>query len=306
MSRFVLVPRFADPIPFEYVDRPVPTPGAGEVLVRVRAAGLNPIDWKLASIPGIAEHFGVTAPTGFGGDAAGVVEAVGEGVDGLAVGDRVFGNARGAALADHLVAPASSLHRTPDGLDDVRAAGVETVAKTAAAAIATIGVREGDVVLIGGAAGGVGVIATQLAVAAGATVIGTASEGNHAFLRDLGAIPVAYGDGLVDRVRALAPTGVDAATDLAGTETVLAAIELGVAPERISTIAAGPTPPAGARATGSVDAEAGASERIAAAIADGAFVLPIEATFPFEALVDAVALLRAGHVRGKVVVTIGD
>jgi len=166
-----------------------------------------------------------------------------------------------------------------------------------------VGVHAGDTVLIGGAAGGVGVFTVQLARRAGARVIGTASEATSGFLRGLGAEPVAYGDGLAGRVGALAPRGVTAAADLTGTDTARAAAGLGVPPGRIATIAAA-SPPGGARATGGRDATPGALERIAAAIAAGDFVVPIAATFPIEQTRAAVELQCAGHVHGKVVITL--
>ncbi len=144
-----------------------------------------------------------------------------------------------------------------------------------------------------------GVLAVQLARLAGARVIGTASPGTFEFLRQLGAEPVAYGPGLVDRVRTLAPSGITAATDLFGTETVETALALGVPPERISTIAAGPTPHGGVHATGGTDAEPGALDRITDAILAG----KIAATFPIEQTGEAVALQAGRHVHGKIVIT---
>lgn len=306
MSRFIEQQQIGDPIVLELVDRPEPRAQAGEVRVRVSAAGLNPVDWKIASNPDAAARFGVTVPTGFGNDFAGVVDEIGDGVTGFAVGDRVFGGARGGAVADHVVLPVDggTIARTPDGLDDATASAVWIAARTADAAVHAARVAAGDTVLIGGAAGGVGVLTVQLAVAAGATVIATASEQNHAFLRELGAIPVAYGEGLVEAVRAAAVDAVSAAIDLYGTTTVEAAVALGVAPDRIATIAAGPNPPHGAVATGGVDAAPEAASRIAQLLADGTFVLPVTATFPVERIDEAIALQRAGHVRGKVVVTL--
>jgi NADPH:quinone reductase-like Zn-dependent oxidoreductase len=150
------------------------------------------------------------------------------------------------------------------------------------------------------------VFAVRLAKLAGATVIGTASESSFEFLRQLGAEPVAYGPGLADRVRTLAPDGPTAATDLFGTEAAEAALALDVAPERISTIAAGPThtPPGGVTATGGIDAAPDALDRIADAIRSGRITLPIAATFPIERIRDAVALQAGRHVHGKVVVTL--
>ena len=178
------------------------------------------------------------------------------------------------------------------------------VGHTAAAALAAIGPRSGDTVLIGGAAGGVGVFAVQLAKLAGATVIGTASEGTFEFLRKLGAQPVAYGPGLADRVRVMASGGVTAATDLFGTETAEAALELGVPAERISVIAAVPNLPGGVRSTGAIDAGPDALERITDAILAGKLAVPIAAVFPIEQLRDAVAMQAARHVHGKIAVTL--
>lgn len=306
MSRIAWQSEIADPLVLEVIDRPEPHADTGQVRVRVHAAGLNPVDWKIAAIPEVAQRYGISAPTGFGHDYAGVVDEVGDGVSAFAVGDRVFGGARARAVAEHVVATIGQdqLLRTPAGLSDETAGSLSIVARTADAAVATARVGAGDTVLIGGAAGGVGVLTVQLAIAAGATVIGTASESNHDFLRELGAIPTTYGAGLVDRVRALAPAGVDAAIDLQGVETVHAALELGVRPERIATIAAGPNPPGGAVSTGGVQAAPDALERIASAVADGILILPIQATFPLDRVAEAVALQREGHVRGKVVVTI--
>jgi len=304
MSLFVQQQQIADPFVLEVVDRPEPHAGPGEVRVRVRAAGLNPVDWKIASNPAAAHAFGVTLPAGFGNDLAGEIDEVGDGVTGWAVGDRVYGGARGRAVAEHVVLDPATLLRTPHGLPDEIAATLQIAGRTADAAVHAVRVGAGDTVLIGGAAGGVGVLTVQLAVAAGATVIATASPDNHDFLRSLGAVPTTYGDGLADRVRALAPDGVDAAIDLHGTDTVRTALELGVPGDRIATIAGGPNPPGGAIATGGGDATPGALDRIAAGLAAGTLQLPIAARFPIEQITDAVALQRTGHVRGKVVVTI--
>ncbi|KAA9111445.1 NADP-dependent oxidoreductase [Microbacterium rhizomatis] len=306
MSRFVQQSEIADPFVLEVIDRPEPHAAPGQVRVRVRAAGLNPVDWKIASHPEVAAHFGVTAPAGFGNDYAGEIDEVGAGVEGFAVGDRVFGGARGRAIAEHVVVTIGSdtLAHTPAGVSDEVAGSLTIAARTADAALRVAAVAEGDTVLVGGAAGGVGVIVVQLAVAKGATVIATASEGNHDFLRGLGAIPTTYGDGLAERLRSLAPSGVDAAIDLHGVEAVHAALESGVDPRRIATIAAGPHPPGGAVPTGGQDAAPDALDRIAQAIADGALALPIQATFPIERVSEAVELQRGGHVRGKIVVTV--
>ena len=304
MSKAVIQERFGGPEVLEVRDVTEPHAGPGELRVRVSAAGLNPVDWKIAGSAQAAERFGVTLPAGFGNDFAGVVDEVGSDVMDFATGDRVYGGARGHAVADYVVVRlgADPVLHTPDGVDDITASTLLIAGRTADAVLAAIGVRAGDVVLIGGAGGGVGVFAVQLARIAGARVIGTSSEETFGFLRELGAEPVAYGEGLVDRVRVLAPEGVTAAADLAGAETARAAVQLGVLPARIATIAASGAPD-GTRAVGGKDATPGALERITAAIAAGKLVVPIAATFPIDQTRAAVELQRAGHVHGKVVIT---
>ncbi|WP_313905615.1 NADP-dependent oxidoreductase [Streptomyces malaysiensis] len=306
MGRAVIYETFGGPEVLELREVPEPHAGPGEVRVRVTAAGLNPMDWSIASRPEAAARFGITVPSGFGSDLAGVIDEVGDGVTGFAVGDRVYGGALGRAVADFVVVkpPVDALWHTPEGISDEVASTLPVAGLTAAAALAAIGLRPGDTVLVGGAAGGVGVFAVQLARLAGATVIGTASPGTFEFLRQLGAEPLAYGPGLANRVRALAPGGVTAATDLFGTETAEAALALGVAPERISTVAAGPNPPGGVRATGAIDAATDVPEQITDAILAGKLTVPIAAAFPVEKIRDAVTLQAGRHVHGKVVVTL--
>ncbi len=305
MSRAVIYEMFGGPEVLELREVPEPHAGPGEVRVRVAAAGLNPMDWVIASRPEVAQQFGITVPSGFGSDFAGVVDEVDGGVAGFAGGDRVYGGALGSAVADFVVvkAPSDRLWHTPEGISDEVAGTLPVAGLTAAAALAAIDLQPGDTVLVGGAAGGVGVFAVQLAKLAGARVIGTASESTFEFLRQLGAEPVAYGPGLADRVQTLAPAGVTAATDLFGTETAETALALGVPPERISTIAAGPNPPGGVRATGAIDARPGAMERITDAILAGKLTVPIAANLPIEQIRDAVALQAGRHVHGKIVIT---
>jgi NADPH:quinone reductase-like Zn-dependent oxidoreductase len=308
MSRAVIYENYGGPEVLELREVEEPHAGPGEVRVRVRAVGLNPMDGAFAAQPEMAAMFGLSLPSGFGYDFAGVVDEAGSGATGFAVGDRVYGGAMGKAAADFVVlkTPADTLWRTPEGISDEIASTLPVAGRTAAAALTAIGLQSGDTVLIGGAAGGVGVFAVQLARLAGATVIGTASEGTFEFLRKLGAEPVAYGPGLADRVRSLAaPGGVTAAADLFGTETAETALALGVPPERITTIAAGPKPPGGVRATrGGSDASPTDSERITSAILDGKLTVPIAATFPIERIREAVALQSDRHVHGKIVVTL--
>src|SRR4051812_7838322 len=244
-SRAVRFESFGGPEKLTLREVPAPQAGPGQIRVRVTAAGLNPMDWFMTSDAETAKRFGLSLPSGFGTDYAGVVDQVGDGVTAFAAGDRVFGGALSRAVADHVVidvtgtiAVGGDVHRTPDGVDDRTAATLAIAGCTAAAALAVVEPGPDDTVLIGGAGGGVGVFATQLARLAGARVIGTGSATSADALRALGAEPVTYGDGLAGRVRALAPGGVTAAIDLHGTDTVTAARELGVPGKRITTIAA--------------------------------------------------------------------
>jgi NADPH:quinone reductase-like Zn-dependent oxidoreductase len=299
---------FGGPDILELQDLAEPHAGSDEVRVRVAAAGLNPMDWGISSKPDAAARFGITLPSGFGADFAGTIDEVGSNVKDFQIGDRVFGGALGRAVADYIVLNPSTetLHHTPSDIPDVIASALPVAGLTAEAALSVIGVTSGDTVLIGGAAGGVGTFAVQLAKLAGATVIGTGSEDSFDYLRKLGAIPVTYGLGLADRVRKLAPHGVDAATALVGTETIDVALALGISPARISAIAAGPNPPSGVHATGAAQARPGALDSITDAISSGKLTVPIAATFPIERTREAVTLQRGGHVHGKVVITLSE
>lgn len=304
MSRAVIFETFGGPEVLKLREVPEPRIEAGEVRVRVSAVGLNPMDWILSSMPELAKQFGVTLPSGFATDFAGVVDAVGESVSGFAVGDRVYGGALNRAAADLVVVNpwTDTLLHTPAEIGDEVAATLSVAGTTASAALAAVDVKAGDIILIGGAAGGVGGFAVSLAKLAGARVIGTASEGTFDFLRSRGVDPITYGPGLADRVRSIAPDGVSAAIDLFGTETAEAALKLGVPAERISTVAAGPNPPGGVRATGGINAQPGDLERIADAIVAGDITVPIAATFPVEQIREAVQLQAGRHVHGKIVV----
>ncbi|HEY1815072.1 MAG TPA: NADP-dependent oxidoreductase [Kofleriaceae bacterium] len=299
---------FGGPEVLEVRDIPEPHARSGQLRVRVSAAGLNPMDWMFiadddlgrrlrdarAAQPGLA----LTLPSVFGHDFAGVVDEVGDGVAGFAVGDRVFGGALSRAVADYAVVVPHEVHHTPSGVDDITAATLDVAARTAAAALAVVKPGTGDIVLIGGAAGGVGTFAVQLARIAGARVIGTASEKSFEYLRDLGAEPVKYGQGLRERVRM---SGVTAATDLFGTETAELALELGVPAARISMIA-GQLP--GVTTVAGFQAVAGTLEHVAALIAEGRLRVPIAATYPIERIREAVTRQAGRHVQGKIVVTL--
>jgi len=297
--------RYGGPEVLEVVtdDAPAPEPGPGQLRVRVQAAGLNPVDWK--TYAGNHPLYSVPTPAGNGNDFAGVVDAVGEGVTQFAVGDNVFGGARHHAQADWVVVDADQLLRRPEGLSVEQAASLEIAARTAAASVAAVGVGAGDVLFISAAAGGVGVLAAQLAVKLGATVVGTASESNHEFLRSLGVIPVAYGDGMVDRLRDAAPGPFTAALDNNGRASIDAARELGISAERINTIAdRSVVAEFGILAVGGAAASIADVADIAERIAAGEISMPIDSTYPLERVREAYEHLMAGHLRGKVVLTL--
>lgn len=304
-SRAVRLDAFGGPDVLEVRDVPVPLVGPGQIRVRVTAAGLNPMDWIMTADTETAARFGLGLPSGFGTDYAGVVDDVGDGVSGFAPGDRVFGGALSRAMADFVVidlaapAAANEARHTPDGVDDRTAATLAIAGRTACAALAVVEPGPGDTVLVGGAAGGVGVFAVQLARIAGARVVGTASDASAGFLRDLGAEPVAYGDGLADRVRALVPGGFTAAVDLHGTETVDVARALGVPDGRIVTIAAQVD---GVAAANGADPAPEALDDLARRVAAGEVRVPLAASFPIAEIRRAVELQAGRHVHGKVVV----
>jgi len=304
-SRAVRLEVFGGPEVLTLQTVPEPEAGKGQIRVRVTAAGLNPMDWFMLSDAETAARFGLSLPAGFGTDYAGVVDQVGAGAAGYAVGDHVFGAALSRAVADFVVVDADGdiasgiAHHTPDGVDDRTAATLSIAGSTAAAALAVLDLGPQDTVLIGGAGGGVGVFAVQLARIAGARVIGTGSPSSAEHLRSLGAEPVAYGEGLIGRIRDLDAGPITAALDLYGTDTVHAARELGVPDGRICTIAGVVD---GVQAVSGANAGPEALENIARLVAVGRLRVPIAATFPVEQIRAAVELQAARHVQGKVVI----
>lgn len=279
-------------------------PGPGQVRVRVRAAGVNPVDCKLRS-GFFAGKVDVRFPARLGNEFAGVVAQVGADVTDVSVGEEVLGFAAGQAYAQYVVVGADQVTRKPAALPVEVAGGLSAVGQTAHNALRELNVGSGETLLIHAAAGGVGTIATQLARDLGATVIGTASDRNHEYLRSLGALPVTYGPGLVDRVRQLAPSGVDAVLDLIGHDSAIeASLELTEDHARIGTLASEDAQDRyGVRRLRGARSAALLAE-LATEAANGALRLPIWRTF---ALADAAAAHRevgGGHVRGKVVLTV--
>lgn len=293
--------RFGGPDVLELVELPDPHPGPGQIRVAVRAVGVNPIDWKLRG--GMR---GGDLPQPTGREVAGVVDEVGDAVTDVVPGDEVFGfAASGGGAAEFALL--SDYAPIPRSLDFAGAAGLPVAVETAVRTLDLLGVGPGSTVLINGAAGAVGSSAVQLARERGARVIGTASPNNHDYLRSLGAEPTTYGEGLVGRVRELAPNGVDAALDAAGGGALPALVELTGRPERTVTIVDFNA----ARETGAIFSGGPGTERAVHALRDvgplieaGRFALPVAQTFPLEQIAEAHRLSETGHVRGKLVLLI--
>jgi NADPH:quinone reductase-like Zn-dependent oxidoreductase len=291
--------------------RDVPRPVAedGEVLVAVRAAGINPGE---AMVRGgfLEDRWPATFPSGEGSDLAGVVAALGDGVDGFAVGDEVLGfSLRRSSHAEFVTVPAEQLTPKPVAVSWEAAGGLYVAGSTAYAAVRSVNLVAGDVVAVSGAAGGVGTIVVQLAKRAGATVLGIAGPTNDEWLSAHGAIPVNYGDGLADRLKEAAPDGrVDAFLDLFGGGYVkLAVDELGVAPVRVDTIIDfAAVEEFGVLSIGSADATTAAVvAELAELIAAGELELPIAGVFPLEKVQDAYRTLEERHSRGKIILSAG-
>ncbi|TRW45202.1 NADP-dependent oxidoreductase [Georgenia yuyongxinii] len=305
MSRVLVFREYGGPETQELVDRDVPEPGAGEVRVAVRAAGVNPADWKRRS-----GRFGtkIALPAPMGLELAGVVESVGDDVAGLEVGDAVLGvPARGwGALAEHTIARAQDLVPKPAAVSFVDAAALPVAGATAYDVVHQVPLGPGATLLVTGAGGGVGVIAVQLAVAVlGLRVIGTGSEAKRALLEELGAVFVASGPGAADRLVAAAPDGVDAVVDLVGGEALREAARLAREPGAVVSTA----DPATARELGGAGVVRHPTRESLGALLGhvvAGHVRPrVGGVFPLERVAEAVAAVETGHATGKVVVEIG-
>jgi NADPH:quinone reductase-like Zn-dependent oxidoreductase len=291
--------RFGGPEVLEFVDLDEPHPGPGQVRILVRAAGVNPIDWKVRS-----GAMGGDLPRRTGVEVAGIVDELGEDVSDVAVGDRVFGSTAGGAAQFTL----SSFYAVmPPALDFVAAAALPVSAETAVRTLDLLGVGPGQTLVINGASGSVGITAVQFARERGARVIGTAGPDNQDYVRSFGAEPTTYGEGLVERVRALAPDGVDRALDAAGGGALPALVELTGAPDRVITIA----DYAGAQATGVRFSGGMGEERASSALNDaaalveaGRLTVPVAQTFPLADIAEAQRISETGHPRGKLVLTV--
>ncbi|HEU5159388.1 MAG TPA: NADP-dependent oxidoreductase [Streptosporangiaceae bacterium] len=298
--------RYGGPEVLSLDDVPLPSPGPGHVRVAVRAAGVNPYDWKSRRGLFADDTAGAPArPVRVGLEFAGTVDDVGPDVNGWSAGDPVFGMAAGSA-ATHVLAAAPGLVAKPDWLTFQQAAALPVACETAYRAIRLLDVQAGQTVLVHAAAGAVGMVAAQLAVARGALVVGTAGAANHEHLRALGVEPVLYGDGLAERVLAVSPDGgVDAVLDASGRGVLPVSIELAGGPERVVTIADGTADHYGVRATWSADLPLPEVFDVLLPLVErGAVRLPIAAAFPLERVADAQRLSEGGHLRGKIVLEV--
>ncbi|MFD5249475.1 NADP-dependent oxidoreductase [Amycolatopsis sp. NPDC058340] len=295
--RAITITQYGEPDVLRLDEAPLPEPGQGQVRVAVKAAGVNPIDWKIRS-GAMAEVRPVEFPHILGLELAGVVDAVGEGAD-FAVGDEVFGWSDTGAYAEYALA--SKVIRKPAGLSWAEAASLPIAGETALRVLGELEVKPGETVVIHGASGQVGRIATQAAVALGATVVGLAGASSLDEVKALGAVPVQYGDGWVSRVRSVAPDGVDAVFDAAGFGVLGDSVELLGSPDRLITIA---DPAAYAQG---LKFSAGGSETQAVLedlVARG-LKLKLGSSY---ALADAAAAHResvTGHAGGKITLTFG-
>jgi NADPH:quinone reductase-like Zn-dependent oxidoreductase len=303
MSRAVKFDRYGEVDVLEVVDVDPPVPGPGQLLVRVRAAGINLGESKIRQ--GLLhELWPSTFPSGQGSDLAGVVEQLGEAANGFRVGDEVLGFTHDrSSQAELVVVEPDHITRRPANVAWEVAGSLFVAGTTAYAAVRAVFPAPGETVVIAGAAGGVGSIAVQLVRHTGATVIGIAGEHNHHWLRDHGAIPVSYASGLTDRIRDASGGKVDAFIDTVGEGYVELAIELGVAPDRIDTIADFEAverygvKAAGNRDAGSAEVLAGLVDLVSA----GELEVPIARVFLLDEVRDAYQELERRHTRGKIV-----
>ncbi|GAA3747678.1 NADP-dependent oxidoreductase [Leifsonia bigeumensis] len=307
MSKAVRYSEYGGPEVLEVVEVPEPHAGDGEVRVAVRAAGLNPFDFKVRRGGYIPNH---QLPSLQGAEFAGVIDEVGAGVTGFSVGDEVLGWIGRGAQAEYVVVPAAHVAAKPAGLDWAVAACVGLVANTARRAVDSLALGSDDTVLVTAAAGGVGVIAVQFAKATGATVVGTASEANHEFLRGLGVIPVAYGqasDGTseLERLRAAVRGPYTAALDNIGGDAIRTALALGIPADRVNTVAdKAAVEELGVQGVGGGKKTSEELAGFARQAAEGELVVPVRSTYHLPDVVAAFRDLETGHGLGKIALLI--
>jgi NADPH:quinone reductase-like Zn-dependent oxidoreductase len=288
---------YGGPEVLAWADAPVPHAGPGRIRIAVRAASVNPIDWKrLAGIMSSGQP--LAGPEYLGNDAAGVVDEVGEGVTGVSVGDDVFGRGQGTQAESAVLGAWAG---KPPSVDWAVAAAAGVAGETSERGLRLLGIKAGDTLFVDGGAGGVGAVAVQMAVARGARVIASASEANQDYLREIGALPVLYGEGVAARVRAAAGGRVDAVFDVAGKTPVEDLISLVSRPSRVLSIANFAAGQAGAQVTSDADSRpVQALAQVAELLAQNKLVIKVQ-TFPFDRAAEAYRVSQGGHVRGKLV-----
>jgi NADPH:quinone reductase-like Zn-dependent oxidoreductase len=289
---------FGGPDVLHLVDADEPHAGPGEIRIAVRAAGVNPVDWRIREGQ-MRPALPASLPAGVGLDAAGVVDEVGEGVTDVAVGDRVFGEGSDT-YAEFAVLHAWA--RTPEGLSFEEAAGYPSVMETALRILGECGVRPGQTLLVSGASGGVGSALLQIARDRGITVVGTAGAANLGYLRSLGAHATTYAEGWPERVRAF--TSVDAALDLAGSGVLRELVELTGDPATVVSIADRAAPELGVRFSGVAGSVPDALKETVRLLEQGALHIPVEKSYSLAEAAAAHADSRAGHTRGRRVIGI--
>ncbi|MEU7579910.1 NADP-dependent oxidoreductase [Streptomyces sp. NPDC041068] len=289
---------FGGPDVLHLTDAEEPHAGPGQIRVAVRAAGVNPADWRSREGQ-FQKARPIELPAGIGQDAAGVVDEVGEGVEGIEVGDHVFGRGSGTYAE---LAVLAAWARIPEGLTFEEAAGYPSVVETALRIIRQVGVRPGQTLLVSGASGGVGSAVLQIARDRGITVIGTAGAANQDYLRGLGALATTYGEGWVERVRRLGQ--VDAALDLAGSGVIRELLELTGDPQKVISIADLGAPDLGARFSGVTGNVPQALVEATDLISRGKLHIPVEKTYALAEAAAAHIDSQAGHARGRRVITV--
>ncbi|MFE9450455.1 NADP-dependent oxidoreductase [Streptomyces sp. NPDC006739] len=307
MPKAYVFTRYGGPETEALVDLDRPVPGPGQLLVAVRAAGVNPVDFKLRSgyrRPG--ESGDPLFPAVLGNEVSGVVAEVGVGVTGFAVGDEVFGNTATGGYAEYTLLPAQVTAHKPAALSFADAATLPVAAATAYDGVRQLGLPEGATLLVTGAGGGVGAAAVQIARASGLRVVGVASDGKKDFVESLGAVHVPSGpDGLAERVRAAAPQGVDAVYDLVGDRTLAEAATL--LTDRAKLVTAGASPEAVAELGGARVARARTAavlDALARLVLDGALNPHVTRTFPLDRAGEALRGVEDGHALGKTVIEV--
>ncbi|MFE6162254.1 NADP-dependent oxidoreductase [Streptomyces sp. NPDC056486] len=289
---------FGGPDVLQLLDAEEPHAGPGRIRVAVRAAGVNPVDWRVREGQVLGAH-PIKLPAGVGLDAAGVVDEVGEGVEGVEIGDHVFGEGD-STYAEFAVL--SAWAHMPEGLTFEEAAGYPSVVETALRIIRESGVRSGQTLLVSGASGGVGSAVLQIARDRGIAVIGTAGAANQDYLRSLGAVATTYGEGWVERVRQLGR--VDAALDLAGSGVIRELVELTGDPQKVISIADLGAPEFGVRFSGVAGSVPAALAEAAGLISRGKLHIPVEKSYTLAEAAEAHIDSQAGHTRGRRVVVI--